>query len=470
VNATGFPSGEHRTIRACPGLDKRGYTVIALETPTTTMPNRDDTPPDVVARLEEALAALERQQRTVERLSLLVESSKTLTSTLDLCQVFDSVLTLAARHTNADRATLFLVDAERGELWSLVAQGIGHREIRLPIGHGLAGWVAKNGQTLSLPDAHKDARFDPRFDESLGYRTGSILVMPVRGRDGRIIGVLELLNKPSGPFSVADIQLMDGFTVHSAIALENARLHRNSLERLCVEQELALARSIHEKLLPHEPQIEGFDTAVTRATCSRVGGDYYDFLPLSRGHLFVIADVEGRGTRAALGAATVRTALHALAGSVRSLEQIAEQLNASVVDGGGGCASVFLGILDLPGRRVHYINAGHPPPVVVGPKGASVLREGGTLMGVLPEARFERGSRRLDPGEVLLAYTDGITEATGLGGREYGIERLLMTASSRSGESAREIVDAITVDVETHASCNGSLDEDDRLLVAIRPA
>jgi phosphoserine phosphatase RsbU/P len=434
------------------------------------MPNRDDTPSAVETRLEEALAALERQQRTVERLSLLVESSKTLTSTLDLCQVFDSILDLAARHTNADRATLFLVDAEGGELWSLIAQGIGHKEIRLPIGRGLAGWVAKNGQTLSLSDAHQDPRFDPRFDESLGYRTGSILVLPVRARDGRIIGVLELLNKQGGPFNMADIQLMDGFTVHSAIALENARLHSNSLQRLRVEQELALARAIHEKLLPGEPRIEGFDTAATHATCSGVGGDYYDFVPLSRGHLFVIADVEGRGTRAALGASTVRTALHALAGSVRSLEQIAAQLNASVVDGGGGCASVFLGILDLPGRRVHYINAGHPPPVVVGPRGACVLREGGTLMGVLPEVRFERGSRQLDPGEVLLAYTDGITEATGHGGREYGVERLLMTASSRSGQSAREIVDAITVDVESHASGAGGLDQDDRVLVAIRAA
>jgi phosphoserine phosphatase RsbU/P len=433
------------------------------------MPNRDDSASNVAARLEDALAALARQQRAVERLTLLVEASKTLTSTLDLCQVFDSVLTLAARLTRADRATLFLVDAERGELWSLVAQGIGRKEIRLPIGQGLAGWVAKNGLTLGLPDAHQDPRFDPRFDEIFGYRTGSILVMPVRARDGRIIGVLELLNKQGGPFNAADIQLMDGFTAHSAIALENARLHRRSLERLRVEQELALARAISERLLPGEPRIEGFDTAVTHAACSSVGGDYYDFVPLSRGHLFVIADVEGRGTRAALGASTVRTALHALAGSVRSLEQIAAQLNASVVDGGGGCASVFLGILDLPGRRVHYINAGHPPPVVVGPRGAYVLGEGGTLMGVVSEARFERGSRRLEMGEVLLAYTDGITEATGRGGREYGMERLLMTASSRWGQSAREIVDAIAVDVETHASGNGNLDRDDRVLVAIRP-
>jgi sigma-B regulation protein RsbU (phosphoserine phosphatase) len=90
-------------------------------------------------------------------------------------------------------------------------------------------------------------------------------------------------------------------------------------------------------------------------------------------------------------------------------------------------------------------------------------------MGVLPGARFERGSRQLEPGEVLIAYTDGVTEATGLGGREYGMERLVMTASARSGQSAEEIVAAVSHDLEAHASLNGGLDDDDQLLVAIRP-
>jgi serine phosphatase RsbU (regulator of sigma subunit) len=436
------------------------------------MATKDETPPDVNARLEQALAALARQKRNAERLQLLVEASKTLTSTLDLCQVFDSILELATRHTGADRATLFLVDVEAGELWSLIAQGLDHKEIRLPIGKGLAGWVAQNGLTLNLPDAHQDPRFDPRFDELFAYRTRSILVMPVRSREGRVIGVLELLNKRGGPFSIADIQLIDDISVHSAIALENARLHRDSLERQRVEQELALARAIHASLLPRrQPQIEGFDVAVRQVTCSRVGGDYYDLVPLSRSsHLFVIADVEGRGTRAALGASSVRTALYALAGSVRSLEQIATQLNESVLESGGRSASVFLGILDGPGRRLHYVNAGHPPPVVVGPQGAFPLKQGGAVMGALPSARFERGVRRFAPGEVLLAYTDGITESTGFGGREYGMERLVMVAGSHVEQSAREIVDAVCNDVEAHASLDGGLDQDDRVLVAIRPA
>lgn len=436
------------------------------------MPLPDDPRADVVARLERALHALERQTRAVERLHLLVEASKLLTSTLDLCMVFDKILEVATRHTAADRATLFLVDAERGQLWSLVAQGLEHHEIRLPIGRGLAGWVAKEGLTVSLADAHADARFEPGFDEIFGYRTRSILAMPVRGRSGRVIGVLELLNKRGGSFTAADIELVEGISVHAAIALENAQLHKSSLARQRLEQELQLARTIHQGLLPEgAPSIEGFEVAVRHDACSHVCGDYYGFIRLgSSSHLFLIADVEGRGAPAALAASAIHTTLHTLADNVRSIESIAAQLNERVRQSTQGerHMSAFLGLIDVPGRTLHYINAGHPPPVILGRSGAVPLQEGGALMGAIAGAAFHRGTRRLEQGDVILGYTDGITESTGMGGGGYGLERLIMVASARSSQSAKELVDGVYGDVEAHASCNGGLDQDDRLLLAIR--
>ena len=436
------------------------------------MATPEDPRDDVAARLERALHALERQTRAVERLHVLAEASKALTSTLDLTKVFDSILEVATRHTGADRATLFLVDADRGQLWSLVAQGLQHHEIRLPVGRGLAGWVAKEGLTVNLADAHADARFESGFDEIFGYRTRSLLAMPVRSRSGRVIGVLELLNKRSGSFTGADIELVEGISTHAAIALENAQLHKSSLQRQRVEQELRLARTIHRGLMPEAaPLIEGFEVAVRHDACSHVGGDYYDFIRLGpNAHLFLIADVEGRGAPAALAASAVHTTLHTLADNVRSLESIAAQLNERVRQSTHGerHMSAFLGLLDVPGRTLHYINAGHPPPVVLGRSGAVPLSEGGALMGAFPGASFQRGTRRLEQGDVILGYTDGITESTGLGGGGYGLERLIMVAAARSGESARELIDAVYGDVEAHASCNGGLDEDDRLLVAIR--
>jgi len=436
------------------------------------VPPIEDPRLDLNARLERALHALERQTRAVERLSLLAEASKTLTSTLDLCQVFDNILAVATRHTGADRATLFLVDAERGQLWSLVAQGLEHHEIRLPIGRGLAGWVAKEALTVNLADAHADARFEAGFDEIFGYRTRSILVMPVRGRSGHVIGVLELLNKRSGSFTTADIELVEGISAHAAIALENAQLHKASIARQRLERELQLARAIHRGLLPEgPPSIEGFEVALRYDACSHMGGDYYDFIRVGpKAHLFMIADVEGRGAPAALVASAVHTALHTLADNVRSIESIATQLNERVRQStqGDGHMTAFLGLIDVRTRVLHSINAGHPPPVVLGPGGATPLQEGGCLMGAFPDAAFHRGSRRLEQGDVLLGYTDGVTESTGLGGGDYGLERLIMVPASRRGRSARELVDAVCGDVESHASLNGGLDADDRLLVAIR--
>jgi serine phosphatase RsbU (regulator of sigma subunit) len=432
----------------------------------------DDPQAAADARLERALTALARQTRSLERLQLLVEASKVVTSTLDLCQVFDSILEQATRLTAADRASLFLVDAEHGQLWSLIAQGLDHHEIRLPIGRGLAGWVAQHGASVNLADAHSDSRFDASFDEVFGYRTSSILAMPVRSRHGRVVGVLELLNKRGGSFNGPDLELIEGIAGYAGIALENAQLHKASLARERVEHELQLARTIHQGVLPEGlPSIEGFEVAVRQDTCSHVGGDYYDFLRLGpTTHLFVIADVEGRGAQAALVAAAFHEALHTLAGNVRAIETIAGQLNQSVLRAGHGSRtlSAFLGLIDGGGRALHYVNAGHPSPLLLSARGASPLDEGGAVMGAFPGATFRRGKRQLEKGDVVLGFTDGLTEATGLGGREYGVERLLMVAGARGGQSAREVVDAVYGDVAEHASCNGGLDEDDRLLVGIR--
>jgi sigma-B regulation protein RsbU (phosphoserine phosphatase) len=201
-----------------------------------------------------------------------------------------------------------------------------------------------------------------------------------------------------------------------------------------------------------------------------VGGDYYDFIRVKPDEqLFLITDVEGKGAPAALVASAVKEALHTLAENVRAIEAIAGQLNETVRRSSHGrYMSAFLGLIDVPGRALHYINAGHPPPVVVSKSGATPLTAGGPVLGALPEPEFRRGTRRLLAGDVILGYTDGITRSAGLGGSEYGVERLLMVAGARSGQSAREVVDAVYGDVESHASCNGGCDEDDRLLVGIR--
>jgi len=434
------------------------------------MPERDATGPEIAIRLERALQTLERLTRSVDRLNLLVEASKVLNSTLDLAQVFASILEIATRQTGADRATIFLVDAARNELWSLLAQGLEHKEIRLPLGRGLAGWVAQNGVSVNLTDAHSDSRFDPRFDELFAYRTQSILVMPVKGRDGRVVGVLELLNKRGPGFTAADIEFVEGISIHSANALENARVHREAVARQRHEQELELARGIVQGLLAEIPAARGeVELAVRSERCPEVAGDYYDLLPLgTRGDLLVLADVGGRGATAALAAATVHATLHTLVEHVHSLESIAYHLNETLRKStrAGLYLAAFLALVDPGKRTLHYINAGHPPPLLIGRRGVLPLREGGCLMGLVEGAAFARGSVQLEPGDLVLAYSDGVTGTTGITGHEYGLERLAMVAGSRRGQTAAEVVEAVWSDLAAHTGERGA--GDDRVLLALR--
>jgi adenylate cyclase len=171
------------------------------------------------------------------QLASLIEASKLLNATLDRDEVLRRLMVLAARGVNADRATLYLLDESRGELCSIVALGDDDggmlREIRLPLGEGLAGHVARTGETVNVADAYADPRFSQRIDEETGYRTRTVLAVPMHDPQGQITGVVQVLNKRQeavprslfSPFSKGDERYLLALAEHAALALENARLH-----------------------------------------------------------------------------------------------------------------------------------------------------------------------------------------------------------------------------------------------------
>jgi signal transduction histidine kinase/CRP-like cAMP-binding protein len=160
----------------------------------------------------------------LRKLSKLVEASKSVNSTLDLEKLLGLILDSAVKSTDADRGTVYLVDSIKQELWSKVFGGENMVEIRLPIGKGIAGAVAQLGETINIPDAYSDPRFNPEVDKRSGYRTENILCMPMKNKDGKIIGVFQLLNKKEGPFTADDEQFIEAFSAHASVAIENARL------------------------------------------------------------------------------------------------------------------------------------------------------------------------------------------------------------------------------------------------------
>lgn len=426
---------------------------------------------NATASAETLRRELAEKQQEIERLRFLVEASKLLNSTLDLEELLGIILKLATENTAADRGSLFLVDAERNELWSLIAHGLAKKEIRLPLGQGIAGAVAQTGAVVNLADAYTDPRFDRGSDERTGYRTRRLLCLPIRDKAEKIIGVLQLLNKKDTAFTERDIEFLQALSVHAALALENARLHRESLEKQRLEKELALARGIQRSLLPERtPVLKGYEIAVHHETTWEVGGDYYDFLTLGENTLLlVVADVEGKGVPSALIMSNLQASLRSLVLHLHSLEDIVATLNEMIIADTKSqkFMTLFLGLVDTRRKGLHYINAGHVPPLVVRADGEPVaLTEGGMVVGLFPKMHYQRGYAELKGGDVILVCTDGIVEADDTEGNQYESERLVQLVQKSRQAPAQKLVEAIFADVARFSE--GGTHTDDKVMMVVK--
>ena len=421
---------------------------------------------------QDALAAQE-SQKTITQLSLLFEATRLLNSTLDLAELLDLILKIARTEVKADRGTVFLVDTKHKQLWSIVASGLDHQEIRVPFGKGVAGKVAESGEAINVEDAYTLEVFDRSFDQKFGYKTRSVLCLPIRHHTGEVVGVIQLLNKTTGPrFTVDDYDFLSKLSGHMAMALENARLHREVVEKQRLEKELALARGIQRSLLPDAPPIvPGYDIAVINEPCFEVGGDYYDFLNLGpQSLLLVVADVEGKGVSSALVMSNLQATLRALVMHLHSLEVLTLSLNEMICNDTKSqkFLSMFLGLVDTRRNGLHYINAGHVPPILIdGDTGKyQNLEDGGTVIGLFLATEYQRGSARLKPGDVLVCCTDGILEANNAADDEFGTERLAASVYKNRNKPAQELVDSVLADVNAF-SIDGT-HVDDKVLMVLK--
>ena len=436
---------------------------------------------DLLARFSAVVLALAERRGAMKELSSIIEATKKLNSTLDLGELIHIILQIATRQTGAERGTVFLVDSERNEIWSLVGIGLEQQVIRLPAERGIAGWVAREGSAVRLENAYNDARFEPDIDRKLGFKTRQLLCLPIRNEAGAIIGVLQLLNKAEG-FTDEDEAFLDALSAHVALALEKAQLHRERVEKEKMERDLALAREIQAGLLPEgPPAFSGIEIAVSHRASQMVGGDYYDFLPVQvdgkEALLLVVADVEGKGAASALVMANVQATLHALADHVETLEKLPATINHKLLMGarsssttGGRMTkylSMFLALVESGGRNLTYVNAGHVPPVVIRADGSiEWLEAGGMIVGLLPDVQFESGAVALAPGDLMVACTDGITEAMDSVGTEFSRQRMAELVVGVRERGPEEIMRAVLTEVETH-SRNGMY-EDDRILMVMK--
>jgi len=408
--------------------------------------------------------APEHLLRRMENLRRCFELCALISSSIDLDDVLERIMTASRAASDAETCSLLLTDESTGDLVFTVAQG--PVADQLPKGHvlrrgeGIAGWVQVNATPVLAPDAYADPRFNPEVDRRTGYRTRTVLCVPLAVKN-RPIGVASLMNKTSGgPFTEDDLELFTIIAAQAAIAIDNARLHQAMLSKQRLEFELEIAASIQRDFLPHAPpRVPGFDVAGATTPCDSTGGDYYDYLPhpdeFSQGFSLAVGDVSGHGIAAALLMASARAMIRAKAAQPGALaEKITgvNRLMSNDTGQSGRFMTLFWMSLDPVKGQLRFVKAGHDPAIVYSPRtdAFTELDCKGIPLGVEPCWGYEEGARRgFEAGELLVVGTDGIWECRNPAGEMYGKERLRAVVASNAGRRAQEIVQAALASVES---------------------
>jgi sigma-B regulation protein RsbU (phosphoserine phosphatase) len=290
-----------------------------------------------------------------------------------------------------------------------------------------------------------------------------------KGAD-EIIGVLYLDSRERGALRSAHGQAaLDTLSAEAALAIENARLYREALDKAKFEQELRVAAAIQQSLLPAATR-EGlfFSTAAASIACRAVGGDFYDYVDLPSGEFgFIVGDVAGKGSPAALLAAAVLGMFSAEATYQAGAAPLMTRLNHGLVRRAieARFLTSFYGML-APDGSLTYCNAGHNAPLLVSAAGIRRLETGGVVLGLFDTASFEQETVKLAPGDLIVLFSDGVTEAMNAEGEEFTDDRLIACANAHRGESPQQVLDALLADV--HTFCAGEAQSDDVTAVLVR--
>ena len=283
-------------------------------------------------------------------------------------------------------------------------------------------------------------------------------------------GVLYLDSRERGALrSKSARAALETLTAEAGVAIENAHLYRDALERAKFEEELKIAAAIQQSLLPVSGRTGGFfTTAGASVPCRAIGGDFFDYVDLPTGKFgFILGDVAGKGSPAALLASALLGMFSAEAVYHNSAAALMTRLNSNLLRRGieARFLTSFYGLLDRDGSLV-YSNAGHNAPVLVTRDSVRRLEAGGLILGLFDHATYEEETIALRPGDFVISFSDGVTEAFNASGEEFGDARLLACVESHRGDAPQVMLDALLADVRSF--CGGAAQSDDVTMVVVR--
>jgi len=399
--------------------------------------------------------------------STLLDLSGQIMARKPLADLLRDIIESSKRLLKAEAASLLLYNPNEDRLYFHVVEG-GRADIirqrSIAMGQGMAGWVAQHRESLHLPDCHADPRFNSEFDKLTGFHTRNMICTPMLNRD-RLVGVLQVMNKTEGgAFSDQDVRFLGYLAAQCAIAIENNRLVSIEIEAEQISAELNTARKIQQKTLPSRlPEIPGAGIDFRLIPARQLGGDYYNVVDLGGNrYLFLMADVSGKSVSAALIVASVYSFLQTyliVQGERFELKDFVESLNKFLCQSttSDKFVTAWFGLYDAVSRILVSISAGHEPCYLYrsGRVEPEVLSAGGLLLGMM-NMPYQQEQVVLHPGDMLLCYTDGVTEAMSASDEEFGAERMLASVGriiqGPAGDApvCRRAVEAILTDIEAH--------------------
>ena len=421
----------------------------------------------VALALDHALLSQEIERRALEK-GVLLDITRALSAPLDLEEVIEAIFASLRQVVDYDAAAIYLVNRETRVLEMVSAAGYpdGTDEaFALQIGQGIIGWVAKHGEGLIVPDVTADRRY-----VAARHETRSEIATPLL-LEGRTIGVFNLESDMEDAYHEGHLEMLSAFAAQAAVAIERARTAHERIEARRLEKELAIAREIQMSFLPgRAPELPGFDLAGASITHDEVGGDYYDFIPISETRMgLAIADVSGKGIPAALLMAGFRMSLLAEIRNEFAIRAVMRKVNALLHESTerDKFVTAFYGVLDWKNSVIIFSNAGHNPPLLLRHEGGvEELSDGGLAFGILPDSHYEERPMPLRPGDVLLMYTDGVSEAEDEMAEQFGVQRIEDVVRAHATESAADILEALVEAVRQWTGERGP--SDDLTLLVLR--
>lgn len=356
----------------------------------------------------------------VLRAQALAVASRELAVDRPLADLFPVIMDQSIQAVGALRGVLMCI--ENGELAAKESRGEGFR-----ISSHVRDRVIQSKQSLLVRDTELEG-----FSENVSIveqNVRSFMAVPLQTKD-KVIGLIYLDSSHVREFTKQDLNLLTVMASIAAIRIENARLGEVERAERMIQKELDQAADIQQGLLPSEPpRVPGLELAGYNAACRTVGGDYYDFFLRPDGKVaIVVADVAGKGMPAAMLMSSLQARIQVLAEEDLELAALVARLNRTV---SAKCPAnrfitLFMAVIDPVSGGVTYCNAGHNPPVLVRAGGdCESLAGGGMILGILPQAVYESRTTHLNPGDILVLYSDGVTEAAALGqDEEFGEDRL----------------------------------------------